>query len=100
MIPHRIAGNEIRRNGLKDRVTACRKRLRVNQGAQRTHVNNDAEELLPETTPSVSDFQSCAADYPVTASVVRMDYRSAFAGAEPGESETLQLVGEQEVGST
>jgi hypothetical protein len=36
MIPRRIPVSETCGNGLKDRVTACRKRLRVNRVAQRT----------------------------------------------------------------
>jgi hypothetical protein len=100
MIPQRLPGSEICGNGLKDRVTACRKRLRVNRVAQRSHGNNGAEELIPETTSSVLDFQGYAGNYPVTASVIRMNYGAAFAAVEDGESETLQLVGEQEVGIT
>jgi hypothetical protein len=100
MIPQRLPGSEICGNGLKDRVTACRKRLRVNRVAQRSHSNNGAEELIPKTTSSVSDFQGYAGDYPVPASVIRMNYGAAFTGVEDGESETLQLVAEQEVGIT
>jgi len=79
MIPHRMLSSEICGNGLKGRVTACRKRLRVNRVAQRAQVNNDAEELFPETTP-FSRFHDYAAGN--------------------GESEMLLLVGEQEVGIT
>ena len=100
MIPQRLPGSEICGNGLKDRVTACRKRLRVNRVAQRSHGNNGAEELIPETSSSVVDFPGYAGNYPVTASVIRMNYGSAFAAGEDRESETLQLVGEQEVGIT
>lgn len=105
MIPHRMLSSEICRNGLKGRMTACRKRLRVNRVAQRAQVNNDAEELVRETTQSVSRVDDYAAGNPpecptMPASVVRMNCRSPFAGAEPGECETLLLVGEQEVGIT
>jgi len=68
--------------------------------AQRSHGNNGAGELISETTSSVLDFQRYAGNYPVTASVIRMDHGSAFAAVEDRESETLQLVGEQEVGIT
>ena len=100
MIPQRLPGSEICGNGLKERVTACRKRLRVNRVAQRSYGNNAAEELIPKTTSSVPDFQRYTSDYPVTASEIRMNYRAPFAAVEDGESETLQLVGEQEVGIT
>jgi len=56
--------------------------------------------LISETTSSVLDFQGYAGNYPVTASVIRLNYGAAFPGGEDGESETLQLVGEQEVGIT
>ena len=98
MIPNRMLSSEIRGNGLKGRVTACRKRLRISRVAQRARANNDAEELFAETTPTVSSFHDYTADYSVTASVVSTDYRSPFADAEPEESGTLWLAGEQEVG--
>ena len=82
MIPHRMLTSEIYGNGLRDRVTACRRRLRVNRAAQRSQVNNDTEELFPETA--------------MPTSVVRMN-GAPFAGAETRDSETL-LVSEQEVG--
>jgi len=66
MILHRMLSSEVCGNGLKGRVTACRKRLRVNRVAQRAQVNNDAEELFPETTP-VSRFHDYAAGNPQNA---------------------------------
>lgn len=101
MIPHRTLGSEICGNGLKGRVTACRKRLRINRAAKRTQVDTDTEELFAETTPSVSRVHGYDAfnlpGFPSPpASVVLMDYR--FGRTQPAESETLQLVGEQEVG--
>ena len=50
MIPHRML-NEISGNGLRERVTACRKRLRVSRGSQRTHALNEICELFAETQP-------------------------------------------------
>ena len=100
MIPQRLPVSEICGNGLKDRVTACRKRLRVNRVTQRSQGNNGAGESISETTSSVLDFQGYAGNYPVTASVIRLNYGAAFPAGEDGESETLQLVGEQEVGIT
>ena len=85
MIPHRMLTSEICGNGLKDRVTACRRRLRVNRTAQRSQVNNDAEELFPEPA--------------MPTPVVRMNCVSALAGAEAGASEK-KLASEQEVGIT
>lgn len=95
MIPHRMLSSEFCGNGLKSRVTACRKRLRVNRTMHKGHVSNDAEELFSETTPLVSEFQ----DYPaLPASIVRVNYSPAF--AESQDSERLLAVGEQEVGIT
>lgn len=101
MIPHRRPGNEICGNGLKGRVAACRKRLRVYRVTKRTNVSNYAEELLAETTPLVSRIREYDArnlpECPTPpASVVLLNYR--FGGAEAAENETLQLIGEQEVG--
>jgi hypothetical protein len=97
MIPQRMLSSEICGNGLKNRVTACRKRLRLKRVTQRSHVNNDSGELFPETTPSVSDCPDYAAD---KRSGVPRDYLTPFAGAEPAETQTLLRVAEQEVGIT
>ena len=90
MISHRLLSSEIYGNGLRGRVTACRKRLRVNRVAQRAQVNNESATLFAETVPA-SRFRA--------ASVVRMNCALPIAGAEPVESETLLSLGE-EVGST
>ena len=49
MIPHRMLSNEIGSNGLRERVTACRKRLRVNRSTHKQpYALNEARELFPE----------------------------------------------------
>ena len=103
MIPHRTPDSETCGNGLKGRVAACRKRLRVIRVANRTQVNNDAEGLFGESASSVSRIDNCdagnLAECPTPpVSVVLLNYR--LGGAEPADNETLQLVGEQEVGIT
>jgi hypothetical protein len=50
MIPHRMLSREIYGNGLKDRVTACRKRLRVSRTRHKPLVHDEDEELFPETS--------------------------------------------------
>ena len=100
MIPHRMLNSEIWGSGLKDRVTACRKRLRVKRVAQRAEANKHTGELFGETTPAVSSSHHHAADIAIMGSVVRMDYRSTRAEVKRDESETSLLVGEQEVGIT
>lgn len=101
MIPHRMQGNEIRGNGLRGRVTACRRRLRIKRAAQRTQVNDQAEDLFPETTPAVSLFQNhTAGNLPESVAVLssnRLNYPASFGGVEPSEGEKIA---EQEVGIT
>ena len=54
MIPHRMLSNELTGSGLKDRVSACRKRLRESRLMLRAHANiNVAEELFPEAAASL-----------------------------------------------
>lgn len=77
MIPHRMPGREICGSGLKDRVTACRKRLRVNRTRHKPLVPDEAEELFPE---SVAFF--------------------SLEGSDRMDGEVLLLRREQEVGIT
>jgi hypothetical protein len=55
MIPHRILSSEIFANDLKDRVTACRKRLRLNR-IHRSHFGSQVGELFCETTVEASNL--------------------------------------------
>ena len=58
MIPHRMLSNEINGSGLKERVTACRKRLRVSRVTTKTHALNEACELFGETDLRLQSFES------------------------------------------
>lgn len=78
MIPHRMLSNEISSRGLKDRVSACRKRLRENRVMLKAQASTSFEELFPETRVHTSPFRH----------------------AEPRDSGTLRLFEEQEVGVT
>ena len=101
MIPHRMLSNEIGGNGLKDRVTACRKRLRVHRVTHQAHAINEADELFPETVPAVSEFHCSPANSPVTPpALVRMNYSSAYESGELENGGMLLLTEEQEVGIT
>jgi hypothetical protein len=51
MIPHRLE-NEVSDSGLRDRVTACRKRLRESRTLTKANLNSDAEDLFPEIAPT------------------------------------------------
>jgi len=74
--------SEICGNGLKDRVAACRKRLRVNRVAYKARANNEAE---AQPLGSALEFRRSSAS-PITA-------------AELEGSEEMLLVAE-EVGIT
>jgi len=101
MISHRLLSSEVYGNGLRGRVTACRKRLRVNRVAQRAQVNHESGALFAQTVPAARfrDYGDTAERPAGAASIVRLNYASAVAGVEPVESETLLSLGE-EVGST
>jgi hypothetical protein len=77
MIPHRMLSSEIYGSGLKDRVTACRKRLRDSRIRDKSLTRDEEEELFPATT-AIFSFKSC----------------------EPQDSEALVLAREPEVGIT
>ena len=101
MIPPRMLSDEIRSSGLKERVTACRKRLRVNRVTHLPHALNDADELFPETASTESAFHICRTDYPETPTpLVRMSYSRAYERSERGDSGVVLLTEEQEVGIT
>lgn len=62
MIPHRMLRNEITGSGLKDRVTACRKRLRESRVMFKAHADiNLAEELFPEAVAPLIQLNDYAA---------------------------------------
>jgi hypothetical protein len=86
MIPHRMLSNEIGCNGLRERVTACRKRLRVNRVTHKQpNALNGASELFPEI---VTEFQ------------VSRRSSSEPARQELDENEAALLIEGQEVGIT
>lgn len=96
MISHPVLSNENEifgnGNGLKDRVTACRKRLRLNR-IHRAHVDNHLEELFPETAIGASEFRGHSEAH----AAVR---ESLVEGVHARDGETSQRVDEQEVGIT
>lgn len=60
MIPHRLLSNELLGHGLKQRVTACRKRVRVNR--HRVHSHEGQASLVSEPTSEIR--ASFPAEYP------------------------------------
>ena len=62
MIPHRMLSNEVTGSGIKDRVSACRKRLRESRVMLKAHANvNVVEELFPEAAASLIKLQDYTA---------------------------------------
>jgi len=87
MIPHRMPSNEIFGNGVKQRVTACRKRLRVNRNLHKVHFS--------EPLASASETDSFSDEYPA----VRESLPGVGDSSEYREREAWPRL-EQEVGIT
>lgn len=62
MIPQRMFGNEFSHSGVRNRVTACRKRLREHRVMVKANAATDIEELFPEDAPSMCHATELAAD--------------------------------------
>jgi hypothetical protein len=103
MIPRRTQDNQIFGNGLRERVTACRRRLRMNRSTPKSVVHNKPKQAIGETaTVLVSEFRNYPAEYRgPRKNPTHIDHCSfEFEGTEPRNGESLLLVGEQEVGIT
>ncbi len=101
MILQRLLDNETCGTGLKDRVTACRKRLRDNRVARR-QATCGREELYDETrsfTPLQEVVASNPPARPVMPPLAGINHSRSFVETESGVSGTL-LVCEQKVGMT
>ena len=61
MTPQRLVDDEISNNGLRDRITACRKRLRESRVMSRVNANGDIEEVFPEDPTSSSRARGVSA---------------------------------------
>jgi hypothetical protein len=84
-----MLSNEISGNGLRERVTACRKRLRVNRVTQKQpQALNEASELFPEIVATVSEFPNYLTEIPATLPI-RPSYSQAFERNELKDSEVL-----------
>ena len=96
MIPHRRLNDEIFGNGLRDRVTACRKRLRTNRSVNRPQLREQGDESLQKI--------SGGSEFPADSIAVRQsrgeDLASALDDASTDDTATLRFVCEQEVGVT
>jgi hypothetical protein len=96
MIPQRVLTAPIFGNGLRERVTACRRRLRVKRI---THKANGGAQ--PERSVPVAD----SSEFPVASLAMRQSELSVISSpalpiAAPESLESFGLVVEQEVGIT
>ena len=89
MIPYRTPSYEIFGNDLRERVTACRKRLRINR-IHKVHADNQPEDPFRETRVAASEFPGYSEDLPAL--------RESLVHLRDGE--LSERVGEQEVGTT
>lgn len=81
MIPHRMFPSEFSNSGLKDRVTACRKRLRESRVMLRAPTSG-LESMLSQSTDAMSSLARRNSFHP---------------GVDGVQDETLILIEEQEV---
>lgn len=96
MIPQRVLTEPIFGNGLRERVTACRRRLRVKRVAHKANGGGQREKVV-----LVAD----SSEFPVASLAMRQSELSvnsspALSIAAPETLESFGLVEEQEVGIT
>jgi hypothetical protein len=93
MIPPRMLSNENEifgtGKGLKNRVTACRKRIRLNR-FNKAQVNTEPDGRSPESRSGVSEFPGYLEDKPAVRGPL----------VQKLDRETSERVAEQEVGIT
>lgn len=85
MIPHRMFPGEFSNSGVKDRVTACRKRLRENRVLLRTPASSNIEAVFSGGTNAMAS--------PVRGNNCQFDVDGV-------QDEALEMIAEQEVGIT
>lgn len=88
MIPHRASKNEVVGLVMKDRVTACRRRMRNNRGVHRIQPSEEARDCCGEKEDAFLD------GYPLVRESVRTQEVCDFSGGEARHREA------QEVGLT
>jgi hypothetical protein len=84
MIPHRMLGNGFSSSVLKNRVNACRKRLRESRVMLRTHGADGSEDLFSQSARTMSPDHG---------------HNSPFDGGDPDNCRLLRI-DEEEVGIT
>ena len=89
MIPHRVLNNEFFGNGLRQRVTACRKRLRTNRHHHRLHLNEGQSSFTSEVSVS----------FPAESDAVRESLIGSMESFE-GQQQEAWIRPEEEVGRT
>jgi hypothetical protein len=96
MIPQRVLTAPIFGNGLRERVTACRRRLRVKRVAHKANGGAQREELVPVADSSEFPVASLA----MRQSELSLNSSPALPDAATETLEPFGLVAEQEVGIT
>jgi hypothetical protein len=95
-----MLSNEISGNGLRERVTACRKRLRVNRVTHhQSHTLSGATELSPAIAPAVSEFHDYLTEIPA-ASPILPGISQTHERNELEDREALRSMDGTEVGIT
>jgi hypothetical protein len=101
MIPHRMLSNEFFANGLKGRVSACRKRLRVKRLTHKAHATNivdhEPEQVFPETGLAVASILD---DYTVGGSSNSSECSAEFASSDTRKGKVSPPPDKHEVGIT
>jgi hypothetical protein len=96
MIPQRVLTEPIFGNGLRERITACRRRLRVKRVTHKANGGAQREEPVPVADSSEFPVASLA----MRQSELNVNSATALPIAAPETLETFGLVVEQEVGIT
>jgi hypothetical protein len=96
MIPQRVLIAPIFGNGLRERVTACRRRLRVKRVTHKA--NGGAQRQKSAPVPDSSEFP--VASLAMRQSELRANSMPRLPVAAPESLESFGLVVEQEVGIT
>ena len=97
MIPHKTPDSDIFANELRRRIAACRKRLRVTRSARETTKWEEAPAAAKIESVANGPFTNYSAGS-IPANLIA--YSLAFEGTQALDSESLVLVGDQEVGIT
>jgi len=95
MIPQRTLRNDFAGSEIRERVTACRKRMRVNRSPQKHAIGGEFAETSSAPQATFLDDES-----PMRESLLSTDLSSAALDAGNDKHEMLPAMRTQEVGIT